>query len=301
MNQLLSKKIAVLMGGSSSEREISLRSGKAVVAALQSKGVDAVAVELSTDTTVWYHQIQEVGADLVFIALHGTYGEDGCVQGLLETMNVPYTGSDVLASSLCMNKRLTKALLAQHGVRTPTTVQVENGVPVRFPVFVKPVAEGSSVGLHLVNSVDEWNALKLVDLNDWLIEECVVGMELAVGVLNGRALPAVEIAPKSGMYDFESKYTKGATDYFCPARLSAERHAQCQAIAEKAIAILGCSGAPRADLIVPETGEPVLLEVNTIPGMTETSLLPKAAAEIGINFQDLCIEILRSALEEASS
>ncbi len=292
MRNLLQQKIAVLMGGSSSEREVSLRSGKAVLTALQSKGLDAVSVVLSTDTTEWFEQIRETKADIAFIALHGTYGEDGCIQGMLETMQIPYTGSKTLASSLCMNKRLTKSVLEHHGIKTPKPVLMINGVPQTFPVFVKPVAEGSSVGLHLVKSDAEWRALNIQDLSKWLVEECVTGAEVAAGVLNGEPLPVVEIAPKSGMYDFESKYTKGATDYYCPARLPEEKLNQCMAIAKQAVEILGCEGAPRVDLIVPEHGEPVLLEVNTIPGMTETSLLPKAAAQMGISFKRLCVEIL---------
>ncbi len=294
MSRALQQRIAVLMGGCSSEREISLRSGQAVAAALQSKGLDVAAVDLATDSALWVEQIKAVEADIAFIALHGTYGEDGCIQGLLETMKLPYTGSDVLASALCMNKKLTKALIQQQGVTAPITAEMVNGKPQSYPVFVKPVAEGSSVGLHYVADEQAWQALGLADINNWLVEACVSGMEIAVSVLNGKALSIVEIAPKSGMYDYASKYTKGATEYYCPARLSAEKTAQCQAIAEKVIKILGCKGAPRVDLIVPEAGDPVVLEVNTIPGMTETSLLPKAAAEAGIDFPELCVKILEA-------
>jgi len=289
-------RIGVLMGGASSEREISLRSGHAVLEALLSKGLNAFAVELSKHPHDWSEQIIAAKVERAFIALHGTYGEDGCIQGLLEILRIPYTGSGVLASSVCMHKALTKSILAQHHLPTPVDVPLENGVPVSFPVFVKPVAEGSSVGLHHVADAAQWHALALSDTSAWLIESCVVGKEIAASVLNGKALALVEIAPKSGLYDFESKYTAGATEYYCPARLSDEVKARCQDLAERAVAVLGCIGAPRVDLIVPESGEPVILEVNTIPGMTSTSLLPKAAAREGLGFADLCMAILQDAM-----
>lgn len=286
-------RIGVLMGGASSEREISLRSGHAVLEALLSKGLNAFAVELSNHPYDWSEQIIAAKLEQAFIALHGTYGEDGCIQGLLEILRIPYTGSGVLASSICMHKGLTKSLLAQHHLPTPVDVPLEHGVPVSFPVFVKPVAEGSSVGLHLVADVAQWHALGLQDTSMWLIESCVLGKEIAVSVLNGKALDLVEITPKSGLYDFDSKYTAGATEYHCPARLSDALTMRCQHLAERAVEALGCIGAPRVDLIVPESGEPVILEVNTIPGMTVTSLLPKAAAREGLSFADLCIAILQ--------
>ncbi len=295
MMNLQHQRIAVLMGGSSSEREISLRSGQAVFLALLKTGLDVVAVDLGLDSHAWHAQIEAAEASVAFIALHGTYGEDGCVQGLLETMKIPYTGSGVLASALCMNKKLTKALLQHAGVTTPQSAVMIDGLPQSFPVFVKPVAEGSSVGLHYVKDKASWLDLNIQDLDHLLVEECVSGVEVAVSVLNGEALPVVEIAPKSGMYDFESKYTKGATDYYCPARLPESQTRLCMDIAIHAVAILGCNGAPRVDLIVPASGRPVLLEVNTIPGMTETSLLPKSAAQVGMNFPELCVEILQSA------
>ena len=298
MKPLQRQHIVVLMGGCSSEREISLRSGQAVFTALQAQGLDVAALDLSVDTSLWATQIQAAKPDVVFIALHGTFGEDGCIQGLLETMHIPYTGSDVLVSALCMNKTLTKAVLQQAGVKTPTTLPLQDGLPVSFPVFVKPNAEGSSVGLHYAADAAAWQALDLAADTPWLIEQCVVGMEVAVSVLNGKALPPVEVAPKSGVYDIASKYTSGATDYFCPARLSEAQLSMCKVIAEKAIATLGCKGTPRVDLIVPVDGEPVLLEVNTIPGMTATSLLPKSAAQVGMDFSALCVAILQSALGE---
>ena len=285
-------KVGVLMGGISSEREISLASGRAVLAALQRGGIRAEAVDLRTD---WPTQIRAAGMDVAFIALHGLWGEDGCVQGLLETMRIPYTGSGVAASALCMNKRMCKAVLNQAGIRTATDIPIGEHGLLRYPAFVKPVAEGSSVGLHRVSNDAEWRALNIADSSRWMAEMPVSGPEVAVSVLDGEALPPVEVAPHSGVYDYQSKYTRGATEYFCPARLPAETLAVCMRRAEAAVAATCCSGAPRVDMIVANGGEPVVLEVNTVPGMTETSLLPKAAAAAGMDFEQLCLRMLDSA------
>ena len=288
-------RVGVLMGGSSGEREISLKSGTAVLAALQGAGVDAVAVDLSSD---WAAQVSAAGIDRAFIALHGTFGEDGCIQGLLETMAIPYTGSGVTASSICMHKQLTKQLLQAAGLQSPVAIEIGSCGPLRYPVFVKPVAEGSSIGLHYVKSETEWRALALNDVHGWMAEMPVQGREIAVSVLNGEALMPVEVAPKSGVYDYASKYTSGATEYFCPARLPPETLRYCMTRAEQAIRVTGCTGAPRVDMIVDSGGEPLILEINTIPGMTETSLLPKAAAAAGIDFSNLCLRILAAATLE---
>ncbi len=289
-------RIGVLMGGNSSERDISLRSGKAVVAALQRSGLNAVAIDLSGDSSAsWPEQIQAAGMDAAFIALHGTLGEDGAVQGLLEIMKIPYTGSGVTASALCMHKRLTKIALKEAGLKAPVDIPLTSEGPSRYPVILKPVAEGSSVGLHFLNTPADWDALDIANPSGWMAEMPVKGVEIAVSVLNGKALPIVEVAPDSGVYDFASKYTAGATQYFCPARLPAETLRLCMERAEAAVFATGCCGAPRVDMIVADGGEPVILEVNTIPGMTETSLLPKAAAAAGISFDELCSQILAMA------
>jgi len=284
--------VGVLMGGTSAEREISLKSGAAVLRALQAAGVDAVGVDLNHD---WATQIATANIEKAFIALHGTLGEDGCVQGLLETMRIPYTGSGVTASALCMDKALSKQVLNHAGLQTPVSIDIGADGPTRYPVFIKPVAEGSSIGLHYATSKSEWKALGLVDTAGWMAEMPAKGREIAVSVLNGEALMPIEVAPKSGVYDYASKYTAGATDYFCPARLPAETLRYCMQRAELAVAATACSGAPRVDMIIPTGGEPVILEINTIPGMTETSLLPKAAAAAGIDFETLCLRILASA------
>lgn len=290
------QRIGVLMGGNSSEREISLRSGSAVLAALERSGLNAIGIDLSgTASSGWPEQIQAAAIDVAFVALHGTLGEDGAVQGLLEILQIPYTGSGVTASALCMHKRLTKIALNESGLKAPVDIPIKENGPSRYPVILKPVAEGSSVGLHFLNSASDWDALNISDPTGWMAEMPVKGVEIAVSVLNGKALPIVEVAPNSGVYDYASKYTAGATLYFCPARLPAETLRLCMQRAEEAILATGCEGAPRVDMIVADGGEPVILEVNTIPGMTETSLLPKAAAQAGIDFDELCRTIIAGA------
>ncbi len=296
MSGTTATRVGVLMGGTSSEREISLRSGRAVAEALKRRGHEVVALDLTGRN--WARQIEDAGIDVAFIALHGTLGEDGCVQGLLEILGIPYTGSGVAASSICMNKRLTKRLLHEAGLKTPTDIPIGPEGPVRYPVIAKPESEGSSIGLLRLNSPGDWqrHAGRIgADLERWLIEMPVEGRELAVSVLNGEALPPVEVVPRSGTYDFEAKYTAGATEYHCPARIPPETMRRCMEVAQAAVAATGARGAPRVDMIVPDGGEPVVLEINTIPGMTETSLLPKSAAAAGIGFDELCERILEAA------
>jgi len=285
-------RVGVLMGGTSAEREISLLSGSAVLKALQNSGIDAVAVKLNSD---WSDQIAKAGIQRAFNVLHGTLGEDGCVQGLLEVMGIPYTGSGVMASALCMNKKLCKQILTHAGLKVPMDITIAADGPIRYPVFIKPVSEGSSIGLHHLTTKAEWQALAIHNSESWMAEMPVQGVEIAVAVLDGKALPPVEVAPKSGVYDFASKYTSGATEYFCPARLPAETLRYCMQRAEAAVTALHCSGAPRVDMIVDSGGEPLVLEINTLPGMTETSLLPKSAATAGISFEELCLSILATA------
>jgi len=291
------KRVGVLMGGISSEREISLKSGSAVLEALLARDVAAFGIDLNGD---WVEQLREADMDVAVIALHGRWGEDGCVQGLLEILQIPYTGSGVMASALCMHKRLCKTILEKAGIKTPVDIPITEDGPIRYPVIVKPVAEGSSVGLHMLERADDWRALSIDDAGEWMAEMPVKGVEVAVSVLNGKALPPVEVSPKSGVYDFDAKYTHGATDYFCPARLPAETLRLCMQRAEQAVIVSECLGAPRVDMIVADGGEPVVLEVNTVPGMTETSLLPKAARAAGIDFPDLCLHMLNAARLDAS-
>lgn len=285
-------RVGVLMGGTSSERDISLCSGNAMLEALQRVGIQAVGVDLTCD---WPGQIRQANIDTAVIALHGTWGEDGCVQGLLEIMNIPYTGAGVTASALCMNKPLCKTVLNGAGLKTPVDIPIHAHGPMRYPVIIKPVAEGSSVGLYMLASKADWAALAINDTSGWMAEMPVNGVEVAVSVLDGKALPPVEVVPKSGIYDFESKYTQGATEYFCPARIPSETLKLCMQRGEEAAAATSCRGAPRVDMIVTDGGEPLILEINTIPGMTETSLLPKSASAAGIDFETLCLRILEAA------
>ena len=298
------RKIGVLLGGLSGERDVSIRSGEAIVAALLERGHDAVPVFVDRDIDLVLRQMR---IDVAFLALHGRYGEDGCVQGLLEVLGIPYTGSGVLASALAMNKAKTKEILRLHNLPTAPgyVIEADSGEDLieshgsfGFPVVVKPSGEGSSLGvrvardeLELETAVEE--AMRFDD--DVLVERFVEGKEISVGVLDGKALGAVEIVPRRGFYDFQNKYTAGRSDYYFPARLSPERYRSVLRLGTLACEALGCEGAARVDLIVSERGNEIILEVNTLPGMTPTSLLPKIAHGAGLSFEDLVDEILRGA------
>jgi len=297
-------KVAVLMGGLSNERDVSLRSGAAIAAALKRKGHDVTELDASDDIV---SKIKALKPESVYVALHGKWGEDGCVQGMLEWLQIPYTGSSTLVSSLCFDKRVTKDFFKAYGVKTPRDNIFRRGedvekfcreLKIQPPLVVKPNTEGSSIGVSRVEKIDELKpaleaAIKLDTVV--LVEEMIVGREVTVSVLNGKALPVVEVVPKSGFYDFKSKYTKGMTEYKVPAVLSEKLARDLKEASEKIFAALGCEGAVRIDFMIDKDEVPYALEVNTIPGMTETSLLPKAAAESGIVFDDLCDQILKTA------
>jgi D-alanine-D-alanine ligase len=301
-----SRRIGVLMGGLSSEKAISLATGEAVVASLIERGYDAHPVFVDRDIDLVLRQSR---IDVAFIALHGRFGEDGCIQGMLETLGVPYTGSGVLASALAMNKAKAKEIFRLHNLPTPPAYVLSRlGVDdaeilachgdFGFPVVVKPMAEGSSVGVAIARTPDELLAAcerAFVFDEELLVERFIQGVEVSVAVLEDRALGAVEIEPKRGFYDYSAKYTSGATDYFIPPRLSPERYRGVLTQALRAHHALGCSGATRVDLIVSPTGNEYVLEVNTVPGMTPTSLLPKIAAAQGMAFDDLVEAILLGA------
>ena len=297
------RKIGVLMGGLSSEREVSLRSGEAVLQALRERGYRAEAVLVERDLDL---VLRRQDVELAFIALHGRFGEDGCVQGLLETMGIPYTGSDVLASALAMHKVKAKELFRLHNLPTPAyyVATVDGDDPIArhgdfgYPCVVKPAREGSSVGVAIVRTERELGpAIEAAAKLDGavLVERFIAGQEVSVAVLGDRALGAVEIAPRAGFYDYANKYTKGASEYFIPPRLSPERYRGILTQAVRAHAALGCRGATRVDMIVSEAGNEYVLEVNTVPGMTPTSLLPKIAASVGISFGELCEAMLLAA------
>jgi D-alanine-D-alanine ligase len=296
-------KIGVLMGGLSSEREVSLRSGEAVLAALRERGYRAEPIYVDRDLDL---ALRQTRIDAAFIALHGRYGEDGCVQGLLETMGIPYTGSDVLASALAMHKVKAKELFRLHNLPTPAyyVASPDDTDPLGrhgdfgYPCVVKPAREGSSVGVTIVQSetalLAALEAAACFD-GDILVERYIAGREVSVAVLGDRALGAVEIAPKTEFYDYSAKYQRGGSEYFIPPRLSPERYRGILTQAVRAHAALGCRGATRVDMIVADAGNELVLEVNTIPGMTPTSLLPKIADSAGINFGELCEAILLAA------
>jgi len=300
-------RVGVLMGGSSAEREVSLRSGEAVTRALRGLGYETIAIELGASGDA-LAALTAADLDVAFLALHGRLGEDGCVQGALELLGVPYTGSSVLASALAMDKLKAKELFRLHNVPTPpyyvfgreqcaADLEELHGA-FGFPVIVKPRREGSSFGVTRANNMSELSRAVEAALaydSSVLVERFIEAKEVAVGILDRRVLGAIEIAPRSGVYDFHAKYTPGMTDYFMPARLPAARYRSVLNLAERAARALDTSGAVRVDLLVTEGQNEYVLEVNTLPGMTETSLLPKIAAAAGFGFAELCESILERA------
>ncbi len=305
MTLVTNKKIGVLLGGLSSEREVSLSTGKAVLQALTGKGYQAVPVDVGRDLA---EQLRREKIEVAFNGLHGKFGEDGAIQGVLEIMGIPYTGSGVLASAIGMNKIVSKAVFKAAGLavgpyraigrkeRSSFAVPVEIG----FPLFVKPSSEGSSVGVSRVEKQEELAAaveMAFTYDSDILIEQYIKGKEVQVGVLGDRALGAIEIVPKKGFYDYEAKYKEGMSEHFFPARIPGQVYDRVLAAGLAAHRAIGCRGYSRVDFIIDDTGTPYILEVNTLPGMTATSLLPDIARGVGIAFPDLVEEILRLAVE----
>lgn len=295
-----SARVGVLMGGLSAERPVSLKSGHAVAEALRGRGWDVVEIDVGRDLPA---RLVAEGVDVAWLALHGRFGEDGCVQGLCEVMGIPYTGSGVQASAVAMDKTATKRLLAgDPRVVMAGHAALRRGDPIpehlALPAVVKPNVGGSTIGMRLARTREELveavaGALRL-DASV-LVESYVAGDEITVAVLDGRPLPVVSIVPESGFFDFEAKYTKGRTTYRCPAPIPDEVAQRAQHAALAAYAALGCRGVARADFIVRADGVPVFLEINTLPGMTATSLSPMAAAAVGISFEDLCEALLLGA------
>ncbi|MFO1488653.1 MAG: D-alanine--D-alanine ligase [Verrucomicrobiota bacterium] len=294
--------IAVMLGGPSAEREVSLSTGAGVAKALRSLGHAVTEVDPAEGTFKL-----GAGTDVVFLALHGTYGEDGTVQKQLDALGVPYTGCDAEASRLAFDKVLTKQRCLAAGVPTAKFLVVDSDKtpwPMGWqpPLVVKPVRQGSSVGLQFVERVSEWSdALREASRHgsELLVEEKIVGRETTVGILEDRALPVVEVRPKAGGYDYRNKYTPGQTDYFCPADFDADTTAKIQAAALGAFRAVGGRDYSRVDVMVRANGEPIVLEVNTLPGMTPTSLLPKAAAAAGIGYEQLCQRMVELALRRS--
>jgi D-alanine-D-alanine ligase len=296
MNERLN--ILVLLGGFSSEREVSLRSGQAIARALRSLGHSVC--ELDPKDEAW---TLPAGMEVVFLALHGTYGEDGAVQQRLEELGIAYTGCDAEASRIAFDKVLTKKRCLEVEVPTPRFEVLESAAtswPLGWspPVVLKPVRQGSSVGLQFVERVEDWkNSLAEAFRYDSevIMEERIVGRETTVGILANQPLPVVEVRPKQGAYDYRNKYTTGATDYLCPAPFPPEVTGQIQKAALGAYQAVGGRDYARVDIMVTDAGQPMVLEVNTLPGMTETSLLPKAAAAAGLSFPELCQKMISMA------
>ncbi|GJL77469.1 MAG: D-alanine--D-alanine ligase [Nitrospinaceae bacterium] len=302
MNNLRGKKIGVLMGGLSPEREVSLTTGNSVFQALTKNGLDAVALDVDHKIAL---ALEQTKIEVAFIALHGTYGEDGTIQGILEYAKIPYTGSGVLGSSIAYDKVKSKEIFKFNGIPS-ADYQVfykgqnnETSRTLDLPVVVKPSNQGSSIGIAIVKEEKDWqNALdKAFTYSDEVVvEKFIDGRLVAIGMNGERPLPIVHIKPKSEFYDYEAKYTKGKTEYVCPSRdLSAEEISRCEETAVRVFRALKGRGVPRVDAIVDDKGTPYILEMNTIPGMTPTSLLPMAAKQAGMDFDALVIEILNSA------
>jgi D-alanine-D-alanine ligase len=298
-------KVAVLLGGTSAEREISLMSGNAVLAALRSRGVDAHAFDPKERPLF---DLQREKFDRVFIALHGRYGEDGTVQGALQLMNIPYTGSGVMASALSLDKWRTKLVWRAVGIPVARDELLREATDwgkvaqkLGLPLIVKPVHEGSTLGLSKVQSAGDLpTAYRLAARYDSavLAEEFIDGQELTAAVLGDRALPLIRIEAPGGNYDYQNKYFSDDTKYHCPSGIRADLEQQIQALTLQAFAALGCSGWGRADLILRPDGSFVFLEMNTSPGMTGHSLVPMAARQAGLSFSDLVLRILESARVE---
>lgn len=289
------------MGGLSPERKVSLTSGQEIFNALKSKGLNATLVDVDHNIGA---SLAGRKIDLAWIALHGTFGEDGTIQGILEYLKIPYTGSGVLGSAVAYNKVVSKEIFMERGIPTALyqVIHAEDRNRVMpkldFPVVVKPSDQGSSIGVSIVRSESKWEtALDLAfDVSEEvLIEKYIAGKLLAVGMNGPQPMPIVEVVPKSGFYDYEAKYTAGKTDYVCPAELTSEEVDRCNDTAVRVFKALKGRGFPRVDLILDENGTPYVLEMNTIPGMTPTSLLPMAARKAGLEFDELVIEILKRA------
>ena len=302
-NAMMFGRVAVLYGGDSAEREVSLDSGAAVLDALQSKGVDAHGWDPAENNIT---ALAEAGFDRVWIALHGPGGEDGAVQGALQWLGLPYTGSGVMASALAMDKVRSKRVFDAAGIPTPDYAIVRNrshavlaAEDFGFPLIVKPACQGSSVGMTKVFEADDLHAA--VDLalgydDVAVIERCIIGDELTVSVLQGEALPSIRIETPRVFYDYRAKYESDRTLYHCPGTRSADEEAQYATLALAAFAEIGCSGWGRVDFMTGDDGRPLVLEVNTVPGMTSHSLVPMAAREAGMDFAELCWRILETSM-----
>ena len=292
-------KVLVLMGGWSNERDISLISGKYVLKSLISSGVNAISFDLNKDNL---HEIKQINPDRVFIILHGKGGEDGEIQLFLDNLNIPYTGSGSNASKICMNKRISKDILLDNNISTPFYKKFDNKDDIedlekifKYPFIVKPSSEGSSIGVNIVeNRQDFHQAIKDNKLisNDILIEEYIDGIEYTVGILHDRALPVIKLIPPGKFYDFNAKYKSSETQYLCPSELEKTIENSVKAQSLQCFKALNCTGWGRVDLIIDKSGKSWVIELNTVPGMTKKSLVPMAAQQINIDFNNLVLNIL---------
>ena len=298
-------RVAVMLGGTSPERDVSLDTGQAVLAALNSCGVDAHAWDPAGNSLV---EFAAAGFDRAWIALHGTGGEDGALQGALQWLNMPYTGSGVMASALAMDKIRSKHLFESCGIPTPEYAVIRHEADailaaesLGFPLILKPAGQGSSVGMSKV--FDRQDLAEAVELalgfgGVGLAERCIVGEEFTVGVLQGQALPSIRIETPRVFYDYRAKYESDRTEYHCPGKADAEAEAMYTRLATAAFNEIGCRGWGRVDFMTGDDGHPQVLEVNTIPGMTSHSLVPMAAKQAGIDFEQLCWRILETSISE---
>ncbi|NVB80102.1 MAG: D-alanine--D-alanine ligase [Kofleriaceae bacterium] len=304
----LGKRVAVVMGGLSAEREVSLNTGLGVLAALQEKGWDAVGIDWKDGTSL-PKLLEDHGAAVVWNALHGTWGEDGAVQGLCSCMRIPCTGSGILASALAMDKVMSKRIFESNGVPTPRWRLLSHDGPADgsdadtladwpLPFVVKPANEGSSVGVSIVEDraqIAPAIAMARKFHGGVIVEDYIAGTEVFVGILDGRVLGSVEVRPATKFYDYEAKYKRNDTKYLIPPEIERPLVEKAEKYALDAYNALGCSGHARPDLRISQTGDVFVLEVNTLPGMTKTSLLPKIAKSIGMDYPTLCEQILASA------
>lgn len=296
-------RIGVLMGGPSSERDISLKSGKAVYQALKEQGLDVVALDIRNSSL---RRIKQAKISFAFIALHGKFGEDGTIQKILESQHIPYSGSGVISSCLCLDKVASRRIFKYYDIPVPEYDVLQRKswrrhlkkMRLKFPVVVKPSSQGSSIGVTFVDQTDKLNqainsAFKYDDTI--IIEKYLKGREITVGILENRPLPVVEIVPKKRFFDFQAKYAKGKSDYLVPAKLPKSSYKRAQQVGLLAHHALGCRSFSRVDMIL-SGARPVVLEVNSIPGLTSMSLLPMAAQAQGIGFGQLCLKIIQSAI-----
>lgn len=304
-------RVGILMGGPSSEREISLKSGKAVYENLKRFGLDVVSIDIKNDDKQEsIRLIKSSQINCAFVALHGHFGEDGQLQKILDTFKIPYTGSGVQASRLAMDKSASRRIFKKHGLNVPNYKVLDKAAynthhkiynHLSLPWVIKPATQGSSIGLSIVDTKEELNnALDLAFRFDKriIIEEFIKGREITVGILDERVLPTIEIVPKRRFFDYAAKYQPGMTDYIVPAKLDKKVLKTIEKIALSAHKLLGCSGCSRVDMILNQNNIPFILEVNTIPGLTETSLLPKAAKNRGVDFTQLCLKLIQLAYEK---